>query len=89
MEAYEPAIAPFRDFMKSYTGTEPGDPVKAAGVLFAISRMSEPPMRLVLGKFAKQHLKEGYETSLAELERWSELTLSTDFEDAGVHALPK
>ena len=89
MEEYEPAIGPFREFMKGYTGTEPGDPVKAAGVLFAISRMSEPPMRLVLGKFAKQYTKEGYETSLAELERWSELTLSTDFEDAETHALPK
>lgn len=89
MEEYEPAIGPFREFMKGYTGTEPGDPVKAAGVLFAISRMSEPPMRLVLGKFAKQYTKEGYETSLAELARWSELTLSTDFEDAETHALPK
>jgi len=27
--------------------------------------------------------------SLAELERWSELTLSTDFRDAEAHALPK
>ena len=89
MEEYEPAIGPFREFMKSYAGTEPGDPVKAAGVLFAISRMSEPPMRLVLGTFAKQYMKEGYEMSLAELERWSELTLSTDFEDAEAHALPK
>jgi NAD(P)-dependent dehydrogenase (short-subunit alcohol dehydrogenase family) len=89
MEEYEPAIGPFREFMKSYAGTEPGDPVKAAGVLFAISRMAEPPMRLVLGKFAKQYMKEGYEMSLAELERWSELTLSTDFEDAEAHALPK
>jgi NAD(P)-dependent dehydrogenase (short-subunit alcohol dehydrogenase family) len=89
MEEYEPAIGPFREFMKSYAGTEPGDPVKAAGVLFAISRMSEPPMRLVLGKFAKQHMKEGYEMSLAELERWSELTLSADFEDAEAHVLPK
>lgn len=89
MKEYEPAIGPFREFMKGYTGTEPGDPMKAAGVLFAISRMSEPPMRLVLGKFAKQYTKEGYETSLAELERWSELTLSTDFEDAETHALPK
>jgi len=75
--------------MKSYAGTEPGDPVKAAGVLFSISRMSEPPMRLVLGRFAKQYVKEGYEMSLAELERWSEVTLSTDFEDAEAHALPK
>jgi NAD(P)-dependent dehydrogenase (short-subunit alcohol dehydrogenase family) len=89
MEEYEPAIGPFREYMKSYAGTEPGDPVKAAGVLFAISRMSEPPMRLVLGEFAKQYMKEGYEMSLAELERWSELTLSTDFEDAEAHALPK
>jgi NAD(P)-dependent dehydrogenase (short-subunit alcohol dehydrogenase family) len=89
MEEYEPAIGPFREFMKIYAGTEPGDPVKAAGVLFAISRMEEPPMRLVLGKFAKQHMKEGYEMSLAELERWSELTLSTDFDDAEAHALPK
>jgi NAD(P)-dependent dehydrogenase (short-subunit alcohol dehydrogenase family) len=89
MEEYEPAIGPFREFMKRYAGTEPGDPVKAAGVLFAISRMAEPPMRLVLGKFAKQHMKEGYEISLAELERWSELTLSTDFEDAEQLALPK
>jgi NAD(P)-dependent dehydrogenase (short-subunit alcohol dehydrogenase family) len=88
MEEYEPATGPFREFMKNYAGKEPGDPVKAAGVLFAISRMGEPPMRLVLGKFAKQHMKEGYEMSLAELERWSELTLSTDFEDAEAHALP-
>ena len=89
MEEYEPAIGPFREFMKGCAGAEPGDPVKAAGVLFAISRMDEPPMRLVLGKFAKQYTKEGYEMSLAELERWSDLTLSTDFEDAEAHALPK
>ena len=89
MKDYEPAIGPFRDFMKNYTGSEPGDPVKVAGVLFAISRMSEPPMRLVLGKFAKQHVKEGYEMNLTELERWSELTLSTEFEDAEAHVLPK
>jgi NAD(P)-dependent dehydrogenase (short-subunit alcohol dehydrogenase family) len=89
MEEYEPAIGPYREFMKSYAGAEPGDPVKAAGVLFAISRMSEPPMRLVLGKFAKQYVKEAYEMNLAALERWSELTLSTDFEDVEAHALPK
>jgi hypothetical protein len=51
--------------------------------------MTEPPMRLVLGKFAKQYVKEGYEMSLAELERWNELTLSTDFENAESHSLPQ
>ncbi|HEY3620628.1 MAG TPA: hypothetical protein VGK96_27815 [Candidatus Sulfotelmatobacter sp.] len=68
---------PFREFMRQYTGSEPGDPVKAEDVLFDVSRMDEPPLRLILGKFAKQYVKEGYEESLAELERWSRLSLST------------
>jgi hypothetical protein len=73
---YDPVLEPFREFMRQYTGSEPGDPVKAAKVLFDVSRMDEPPLRLVLGKFARQYVKEGYEESLAELERWSHLTLS-------------
>ena len=51
-------------------------------MLFEVSRMDEPPMRLVLGKFAKQYVKECYEESLAELERFSDLTLSTEHDDA-------
>ena len=85
---YEPVIEPFRKFMQQYTGTEPGDPQKAARVIFEVSRMQEPPLRLVLGKFAKQYVKEGYEQSLAELEKWNELTLSTDYQDASEHVLP-
>ena len=85
---YDPVLQPFREFMRQYTGSEPGDPVKAAKVLFDVSRMDEPPLRLVLGKFAKQYVKEGYEESLAELERWSCLSLSTEYDDAREHTLP-
>lgn len=85
---YDPVIQPFREFMQQYTGSEPGDPVKATNVLFEVSRMDEPPMRLVLGKFAKQYVKEGYEQSLAELERLSNLTLSTEHDDVKERPLP-
>ena len=85
---YDPVLQPYREFTRQYTGSEPGDPVKAAKVLFDVSRMDEPPLRLVLGKFAKQYVKEAYEESLAELERWSRLSLSTEYDDARVHALP-
>jgi NAD(P)-dependent dehydrogenase (short-subunit alcohol dehydrogenase family) len=85
---YDPALQPFREFMRQYTGSEPGDPVKAADVLFDVSRMDEPPLRLILGKFAKQYVKEGYEESLAELERWSRLSLSTEYDDAREQPLP-
>jgi NAD(P)-dependent dehydrogenase (short-subunit alcohol dehydrogenase family) len=85
---YDPVLQPFREFMRQHTGAEPGDPVKAASVLFDVSRMDEPPLRLVLGKFAKEYVREGYEQSLAELERWSRLSLSTEHADAREHTVP-
>jgi NAD(P)-dependent dehydrogenase (short-subunit alcohol dehydrogenase family) len=78
MPDYEPAIKPFTDMIKGMTGNEPGDPVKAAAVLFDVSRMASPPLRLVLGKFASQYLREGYETSLAELGQWRKLSDATE-----------
>lgn len=80
MESYEPVIGPFREWIKTYSGTEPGDPAKAAKILFEISRLDEPPLRVPLGVFAKQYLKEGYTTSLTELERWSSLTEATEID---------
>jgi NAD(P)-dependent dehydrogenase (short-subunit alcohol dehydrogenase family) len=80
MAAYESTVGARRKFTLQYTGTEPGDPKKAANVLFKISRMAEPPLRLPLGVFAKQYVKESYENSLRELERWSDLTLATEIE---------
>jgi NAD(P)-dependent dehydrogenase (short-subunit alcohol dehydrogenase family) len=81
MKGYEPVIGAFREWIKTYSGTEPGDPAKAAAVLFDISRLDEPPLRLPLGVFAKQYLKEGYTTSLTELERWSSLTEATEIDE--------
>jgi NAD(P)-dependent dehydrogenase (short-subunit alcohol dehydrogenase family) len=81
MKGYEPVIGAFREWIKTYSGTEPGDPAKAAAVLFNISRLDEPPLRLPLGVFAKQYLKEGYTTSLTELERWSSLTEATEIDE--------
>jgi len=51
----------------------------SAGVLFEVSRVKEPPIRLVRGRFSSKYVKEGYDESLAELERWSDLSLSTEY----------
>ncbi|QHN03655.1 SDR family NAD(P)-dependent oxidoreductase [Granulicella sp. WH15] len=80
MESYEPVVGAFKEWIKTYTGTEPGDPAKAAKVLFEISRMEEPPLRLPLGVFAKQFVKEGYMTSLTELDQWSSLIEATEID---------
>ena len=46
MDSYEAVVGAFRKWIRTYSGTEPGDPAKAAKVLFDISRMDEPPLRL-------------------------------------------
>jgi NAD(P)-dependent dehydrogenase (short-subunit alcohol dehydrogenase family) len=88
MPEYEPVIKPFADFIKGFTGKEPGDPAKAATVLLDVSRMANPPLRLVLGKLASEFLKEGYEHSLAELQRWRDLSLATEHDGAQDVVLP-
>ena len=83
MPEYSESVGKWVEFRKQYAGTEPGDPSKAAAVLFELSRETDPPLRLVLGKFARQYVKEGYEANLAELEKWSHLTLATEFDEEG------
>ena len=42
--------------------------------------MPEAPLRLPLGNDAMAVLRNGYKTSAEELERWAEITKSTDFD---------
>ena len=80
MEDYEEVIGPFVDFMKNHhSGIQEGSPLRAAQVICGLIEMSEPPLRLPMGSDAIQIIREGYEVSLAELERWTDVSESTDF----------
>ncbi|CAL1707734.1 unnamed protein product [Somion occarium] len=53
----------------------PNDPAKAAGVLYRLSTLPEPPLRLALGKEAVAGIKDEIEkisTTLRQYESWSE-----------------
>lgn len=65
--------------IQSYSGSQPGDPVRAAKAIIAAVEAAEPPLHLVLGKFA-------YDTALAkadeltrELKIWRDVSLGADF----------
>ncbi|EIP96613.1 short-chain alcohol dehydrogenase [Opitutaceae bacterium TAV1] len=79
IEAYNPTVGQMRTLLANFTGNEPGDPRKAAEVLLQVAEMEEPPLRLPLGSDALLFLRNSYEQSLAELERWSSFTRSTDY----------
>jgi len=80
MAAYAPVMDTIRGYMERHSGQQAGDPRKAAKAILQLVEMKEPPLRLPLGNDAMAVLRHGYEKSAVELERWADLTKSTDFD---------
>ena len=81
MKAYAPVMDAIRGYMTQHSGHQPGDPRKASQVLLELVEMEQPPLRLPLGKDAIMFLSNSYKTNSAELQRWADITGSTDFDD--------
>jgi hypothetical protein len=60
-----------------------GDPAKGAQAILEISKVPEPPLRLLLGSDAFALARAADEAKIASDERWKGLTLSTDHDQAG------
>ncbi|MDB5829384.1 MAG: short-chain dehydrogenase/reductase [Variovorax sp.] len=61
------------------TGTQPGDPVRAAAAMIHITEIENPPRHLVLGAIGFENVTKTLKKSLAEIEQWKETSLGTDF----------
>jgi len=62
-------------------GTQPGDPAKAAEALITAVTSDQPPAFLLLGNDAVHAVTAVLEDLQAEIERWRELSTSTDLTD--------
>jgi NAD(P)-dependent dehydrogenase (short-subunit alcohol dehydrogenase family) len=81
MKAYAPVMDTIRGYMTQHSGHQPGDPRKASQVLLALVEMEQPPLRLPLGKDAIMFLRNSYQANSEELQRWADISGSTDFDD--------
>ncbi len=61
------------------SGNQPGDPVRAAEAMIAITEIDAPPRHLVLGAIGLAAVTKHLEATLAEIEAWREKGLATDF----------
>lgn len=82
IEGYEKTVGQRSDFFKSGNFLPMGDPKKAAKVMLDLAENAEPPIHLVLGSEAYVLLKQADATRTAELEKWMEVSLSTDHDEA-------
>jgi NAD(P)-dependent dehydrogenase (short-subunit alcohol dehydrogenase family) len=59
-----------------------GDPTKVARVVLQVSAMGDPPLRLILGSEAYAYAAAAARGQAESDERWHQLTISTDRDDA-------
>lgn len=64
------------------SGTQPGDPRKAAQAMIDISLSDHPPRHLVLGKFGIEAVTSRLGKRLDEIEKWRATSLAADFTES-------
>jgi len=84
IEDYNQTSGKFIQFLDKIEGSQPGDPDKAANVLIQVVESDNPPLRLVLDKYAYQKFRQKLESLKAELNDWEAIAANTDFETAEV-----
>lgn len=61
------------------SGSQPGDPVRAARAMIQITESANPPRHLVLGAIGVHVVETKLKATLAEIEAWRETSLGADF----------
>ncbi|UIJ70371.1 oxidoreductase [Aurantimonas sp. HBX-1] len=76
---YDAVIDPIRAARQAKSGSQPGDPARAAQALLALIDAPEPPVRLFLGDDALLLVEQKLESMKAEMAAWDALSRSTSF----------
>jgi NAD(P)-dependent dehydrogenase (short-subunit alcohol dehydrogenase family) len=80
-EPYQPTVGAMAAMHNAET-LALGDPAKVARVVLQVAAMDEPPLRLILGSEAYAYATAAARAQAESDERWRDLTVSTDRDDA-------
>ena len=79
IDAYAETAIARRHQIQSYSGAQPGDPVRAAEAIIATVEARNPPLRLPLGNFAYDAMRAEIEVLRKEVETVEEAARGADF----------
>lgn len=81
--AYEPTVGNVITMLRSnLVHQAAGDPAKVADVVLTVADLDEPPVRLLLGSDAVGYVQQIDAARIASDEKWRDLSVSTDHDDA-------
>ena len=79
IEDYNDTAGQNKASIRSYSGNQPGDPVRAALAIMKVVDSPNPPLRLLLGKAALKGAKAKLEELKNDFDAWEETTVGADF----------
>jgi NAD(P)-dependent dehydrogenase (short-subunit alcohol dehydrogenase family) len=68
-----------REYLKAFSGKQPGDPQKAVEAVIAVADAPAPPMHLILGKAALGRFREKLALWEKEIAAWESVTTAADY----------
>ena len=79
VDDYAERRAAQRASFEQRNGHQAGDPARLAAAFLTLAEAAEPPLRFTAGRMAVEGLAAKLQTMQAELDRWRDLGLGTDF----------
>jgi NAD(P)-dependent dehydrogenase (short-subunit alcohol dehydrogenase family) len=79
---YSATAGTIRHQVQDSSGTEPGDPVRAANAIIQAVESPNPPLHLLLGKVALRMGREKIEALRRDFDAWEKVTIGADFPTA-------
>jgi len=76
-DVYEQTVGPTRAAVDAMDGSQPGDPVKAAGAIIRALGDDAAPLHLALGGDAVDAIRAAQHGRCADLEAWEDVSRST------------
>jgi NAD(P)-dependent dehydrogenase (short-subunit alcohol dehydrogenase family) len=76
---YAPSAGANKDFIRGYSGNQPGDPARAAKAIVKVVETENPPLRLLLGAAALKGARAKLEVLKKDFDVWEETTVGADF----------
>lgn len=68
-----------REYLKTQSGKQAGDPQKAAEAIIEVADSPNPPVHLLLGKIALKRWRDRLQGWEQDLKQWEPLTVGADF----------
>ncbi|MBC6613081.1 SDR family NAD(P)-dependent oxidoreductase [Hymenobacter sp. BT507] len=79
IEDYRSTVGENLKGIQSYSGKQPGDPERAAQIMYDVVREENPPLHLPIGKAAVKGARDKFTELVKELEKVADLGNSADF----------